>query len=330
MLNKTLILFFLTVASQMMAQGPFAPPAGQEGSSAIHKDSDLFKGWAVGCEVINGFKDISNPELGFVNAGSCIDVLGKSGERGTLSLGDGGSVILTFDPPITNGLGWDFAVFENGFEDDFLELAFVEVSSDGNNFHRFPAVSLTDTEEQVGPFGTLDATLINNLAGKYRLFYGVPFDLEELKDVNGLDVTNITHLKIIDVVGSINEEYASYDSNGNIINDPWPTPFMTGGFDLDAVGVINSKEYENPKFSLVVKPNPANSSSFIKISAPFPCDANIRIYNLNGISVWNENLHLSYTGVHFIKLNNTELFPGLYLIKLQHPNGFETFKMIML
>ena len=38
----------------------------------------------------------------------------------------------------------------------------------------------------------------------------------------------------------MNNLYASYDSQGNIINDPFPTPFETGGFDLDAIGVIHS------------------------------------------------------------------------------------------
>ena len=36
-------------------------------------------------------------------------------------VGDGGSAILTFDTPIANGPGFDFAVFENGFSDTFLE-----------------------------------------------------------------------------------------------------------------------------------------------------------------------------------------------------------------
>ncbi|MEZ4549679.1 MAG: hypothetical protein R2874_04140 [Desulfobacterales bacterium] len=49
-------------------------------------------------------------------------------------LGRGGSIILTFDPPVENGEGWDFAVFENSFNDFNLELAFVEVSSNGTDF----------------------------------------------------------------------------------------------------------------------------------------------------------------------------------------------------
>ena len=56
-----------------------------------------------------------------------------------MPLGDDGSLVLTFPAPIADGAGPDFAVFENAFSTEFLELAFVEVSSDGTNFTRFPA-----------------------------------------------------------------------------------------------------------------------------------------------------------------------------------------------
>ena len=42
-----------------------------------------------------------------------------------------------------NGNSWDFCVFENAFNDSFLELGFVEVSSNGNDFYRFPSTSFT-------------------------------------------------------------------------------------------------------------------------------------------------------------------------------------------
>jgi hypothetical protein len=161
------------------------------------------------------------------------------GKSGVVSLGDGGIATLTFSAAIFNGEGFDFAIFENSFSDDFLELAHVEVSSDGINFFRFPSVSLSPSDVQVESFGLLDATQIYNLAGKYRLFYGTPFDLQDLANELGLDINSMTHVRIIDVVGSILPEFATYDSQGNIINDPWPTPFPTSGFDLDAVGVIH-------------------------------------------------------------------------------------------
>jgi hypothetical protein len=233
------LFFTYLLLNGLMLPAQFHPPAGLEGSNAIHKDSAVFVGWATGCEVVRGYMNIAEPELGYASAGTPELAIGKAGQVGTVSLGDAGYAILTFEYPIINGEGYDFAVFENAFSDDFLELAYVEVSSDGVNYFRFPSVSLTQTEEQIGTFGSVDATKINNLAGKYRVMYGTPFDLEELKDQPGLDVNHVTHVKIIDAVGSIDDEYARFDSEGNKINFPWPTPFETGGFDLDAIGVLH-------------------------------------------------------------------------------------------
>lgn len=55
----------------------------------------------------------------------------------------------------------------------------------------------------------------------------------------GLNLNSVTHIRIVDVVGSIDPLYATRDSLNRVINDPWPTFFETGGFDLDAVGVIH-------------------------------------------------------------------------------------------
>jgi hypothetical protein len=186
--------------------------------------------------------NISNPGLGLATAGTAADALGiaQGNTSGVVSLGDGGQITLTFTGGIRNGPGADFAVFENGFSDSFLELAFVEVSSNGSDFFRFPAISLTQTSTQVGGFGSLDATNLYNLAGKYRAGFGTPFDLAELAGFSPLlDVGAVTHVRIVDVVGSINPLYASYDSLGNLVNDPWSTPFASSGFDLDAVGVLH-------------------------------------------------------------------------------------------
>jgi hypothetical protein len=209
--------------------------------------------WATGYQdLIRGPNDISTPGNGNAAFGDPNDILGPSGANGSdqpvISLGDGGSVVLTFAAPITNGSGDDFAVFENA-NGEFLELAFVEVSSDGSNFFRFAAISNTQTDTQVGTFGQLNPNDLSNLAGKYSFGIGTGFDLQELAGISGIDINAVTHVKIIDVVGSIDSEYATYDSLGNIVNDPWKTDFSssddpnftsTGGFDLDAVGVINA------------------------------------------------------------------------------------------
>ena len=131
-------------------------------------------------------------------------------------------------------------VFENSFDGNFLEFAFVEVSSDGSNFFRFPATSLIDTAVQVGTFENTDCRLVKNLAGTYVAGYGTPFDLAELGTTIGLNKNAITHVRIVDVVGCIQPAYCSRDAIGKKINEPWPTPFAQGGFDLDAIGVLHS------------------------------------------------------------------------------------------
>ena len=81
------------------------------------------------------------------------------------------------------------------------------------------------------------------MAGKFKQGYGTPFDLEDVIDSIGINLDSINFVRITDVVGSINTSFATYDSQGNIINDPYPTPFGSCGFDLDAVAVINENTF---------------------------------------------------------------------------------------
>ncbi|MCX6249067.1 MAG: T9SS type A sorting domain-containing protein [Bacteroidetes bacterium] len=287
----------------------FPPPAGQAGSTAIFKDSVIIVGWATGCVVQRGYINLFDTSLTYdgdnkANFGTEGSALGKADEA-PVSLGDGGYAILTFDHPVTNGPGYDFAVFENGLSDTFLELGFVEVSSDGVNYFRFPAVSLTQTSKQITTFGTLDATKIDNLAGKYRVDYGTPFDLALLDGTPGLDITRITHIKIIDAVGSIKPSIARYDSQGNIVNDPWPTPFNTGGFDLDAVGVLHFS-YSTGDQVLYLYPNPVIDRITINLFIGSIFD--IVIHDISGKMVWekkglpnNSTIDLTFlsSGIYF-------------------------------
>jgi hypothetical protein len=239
-------------AAMVPFDGPYAPPPGMAGSTAVaYRDAEKdprILGWATGVSSFTaGPTDIQFPEGPFASWGSPTDALGPadgevSDNLAVVSLGDGGQITLTFAQPFGNGPGPDLAVFENGFEDDFLELAFVEVSSNGTTFHRFPAISLTQTNTQLGGFGYLDTTYVHNLAGKYRRGFGTPFDLAELAGMDELDISAITHVRIVDVVGSLDEAYRRLDSQGNPINDPWTTDFETGGFDLDAVAILSIPE----------------------------------------------------------------------------------------
>ena len=238
------LICLLILLTWLPALGQYAPQAGLPGSTAVPATSSAFTEWASGCTIQRGYLNIANPTLGVVTSGDSSMALGPA-DMATVSLGDSGVATLTFPGTIFNGPGPDFAVFENGFinpsndSQAFLELAFVEVSSDGIHYTRFPSQSLTETNVQIPGSGVyMYANDINNLAGKYIGHYGTPFDLEELSGIAGLDINNITHVRIVDVVGSVSG-HSSYDGSGRIINDPYPTNFPTGGFDLDAVGVMH-------------------------------------------------------------------------------------------
>lgn len=234
------VLFF---ASRAWA-GPYAPAAGQLGSTAIANSSSSIVEWANGFQnLVRGPLDIANPGLGNASFGTGNEALGLADGNAShiVSLGDGGQITLSFAQPITNGPGIDLAVFENSFADTFLELAFVEVSSNGTDFARFPAVSLTQTATQVGSFGSLDPTNLDNLAGKYRAGFGTPFDLSQVVGLSAnVDVDHIQFVRIVDVIGTINSALGSHDSLGNLVNDPYNTPFASGGFDLDGVAVLHA------------------------------------------------------------------------------------------
>ncbi len=297
--------------THFFTQGSFAPNADTPGTTAIFKDSSVFVNWATGCEVSRGPQDIAIDGSPLVSVGESHFAIGMSGANGVVSLGDGGSAVLTFERPIINGSGWDFAVFENGFTNDFLELAFVEVSSDGVNYFGFETTSEIQTNIQVGAFDYTDATEINNFAGKYRAQYGTPFDLEELENIAGLDINNITHIKIIDVVGSIDPNFATYDTQGNIVNDPYPTDFPQGGFDLDAVGVIHEQplSIEENEISFQMFPNPTSGNLTISHEGSLI----IEIIDVSGKVLLNETfeniatLNLSYLehGIYWVKCNES-------------------------
>jgi hypothetical protein len=153
-----------------------------------------------------------------------------------------GSITLEFAQPLHDLTGADFVVFENGTISQsslggagaggiFGELAHVEVSGDGVNFIRFPGRSLTSS--QTGAYGTIDPTLVHNLAGKHVNAYGdswgTPFDL------SAVGLSSATHIRIVDIPGN----GAFPDSMGNPVYDPWKT-FGSGGFDLEAIGGIST------------------------------------------------------------------------------------------
>ena len=211
----------------------FPGPAGSPTGRAWSSEDSAFVGWAsevtdhqVGADVAAVWLDTSRA-LGPASASS-VDIL---------ALGEGGAVTLAFDPPIADSAGDDFAVFENGFSDDFLELAEVEVSSDGITYARFDTAS--HVPDAIGAFGTLDPRALSGFAGTVRVGFGVGFDLARLAFhpavLTGLvDLATITHVRVIDVPG----DGRRTDAWGRPVYDPWPT-VGSAGFDLEAVGVLH-------------------------------------------------------------------------------------------
>ena len=295
--------------------GPFCGAVGAEGCNAIKADSSAIVAWATGVTVTRGPRNIANPDLGLAATGTESNAIGMATLNDVydvVSLGDGGSALVTFARPIRNGEGPDFAVYENGFSDNSLELAFVEVSTDGQRFVRFPATCLTQTETQLANAGQTDPTNLNNLAGKFRIGYGTPFDLEELRDSTGINIDSIVYVRVVDVVGSIDPQYGTYDAYGHIINDPWPTPFEASGYDLTGVAVL----HENTNTSGITEvmtvegiwPNP--TADRVNVSMRYAAEG--LLYDLTGRQVAAYSLR---EGLNTLDLTN--LKNGVYMLRTE-------------
>jgi hypothetical protein len=291
---KLLFVTIFLLLNNFLGMAQFPPAAGLPGSTAVHRDTSIIVNWAKQCAINVGYIHVADTTIYYAgsnkaNYGTAIDGIDKADDH-VVSLGDGGEAILSFDPPIRNGNGFDFAVFENGLNDNFLELAFVEVSSDSIRFVRFPATSLTQDTIQVPTFGYIEPTQINNLAGKYRVLFGTPFDLDDLKDSTAIDLLHIRYVRITDVIGTMDPRYTRYDAFGHKINDPWPTPWNTGGYDLDGVGVIHENLQSLSGYNAdIVKIYPNPFKEKVKVRLPAGTIAKMEIRNLEGQRICSQD-----------------------------------------
>jgi hypothetical protein len=155
-----------------------------------------------------------------------------------VTLGANGTLTVSFADPLENRAGADLRVFENTlvlpeFGGNFNDLGFVEVSSNGTDFARFPTLSLVAAP--VGAFDLVDPALYDGFAGI------AAFDDFDLSDLVGLppvlsgavDLLAIRYVRIVDVRG----DGSVADSVGNPIYDTHPGA-GSAGFDLDAVAAI--------------------------------------------------------------------------------------------
>jgi hypothetical protein len=167
-----------------------------------------------------------------------------SGSIDVLTLGDGGSVTLGFDVVLRNGPGADLIVFENGFAfgtSVFAEVAFVEISTNGVDFARFPS-SYVPPSGGSTPMGTFygmcgGMPIVANVSTDPTSPFdpvrsgGEALDLAELAGhplvIGGqLDLQDVNFVRLVDVAAG------DVDSNG--------VPISGGtSADVDAVALLH-------------------------------------------------------------------------------------------
>ncbi len=219
-------------------------PAGY--LSSIELENPAYSHAAAAVEsLVRGPIDIADPGGAVASYGTADDAIGDP-DGTVVSLGDGGSIVLSFgeDMVIDNVAGPDIGVYENGMFQNwpagaghtgyFFELGFVEVSSDGVNFARFPTKT-ANTAAIVG-MDMLRPLDYFGFAGNSLGAVSANYDLDDLAGdplvADGtVDLDRIRYVKVVDAVG----DGSTTDSLGNPVYDPYPTAFSSGGFDLDAV-----------------------------------------------------------------------------------------------
>ncbi len=198
---------------------------------AIHMNSSKISGWA---KFYNDYSPGANCDNKWQTPEKALGPA-KGDSYDIVCLGDGGSITLSFETQIEDRMGADFAVFENSFSSEFLELAFVEISANGTDFYRFHTSSKTSAP--VTEYGTIDFENVYDINNNYTGFsgihpqgYGTVFDIAAIPEMEG---KRITHIRIIDIIGDGN----TFDTDNSPIYDPYPQN-GSAGFDLDAIAII--------------------------------------------------------------------------------------------
>jgi hypothetical protein len=185
----------------------------------------------------------------------------NQGSTDVVSLGVGGTLTLEMDPAVLDGAGADLMVCENAFYvtgtlQSFAEVAFVEVSSDGEHFARLSS-NYTGPQEPLPIFTGIHPARYRGFAGVMPVSAHPPevdpldvtaaggdlFDLHELVDdplvqADLLDLGDIRFVRIIDV-----EAGAAVDTAGHTVFD------CGVGFgsscDIDAVVGLNTVQNQD-------------------------------------------------------------------------------------
>jgi hypothetical protein len=250
MLRTYVFALLLSLTAAVASAGTYSGPTETSHpiDAAIPSNSPLFTEWA---DQIDASRTYFAPRGSTTISPTGVNSLGDLDATQIAADDPVGYLTVTFPKGIRNGAGADFAVFENGFTYGspnglFAELAYVEVSSNGVDFARFPSIS-TNVAPMTGSgaFAGFDMSNVYNLAGKHAGGFGTPFNLDDLLTdplvADGtVNLASIQYVKLVDIPGN-----GSYlDSLGNPILDNWLTT-GSGGFDFrlpvgQGVGVINA------------------------------------------------------------------------------------------
>jgi hypothetical protein len=241
---KTKILLMMILTMLLASGNVFAAPGDFDGPYPLNGVTpDVANWWATS---VIGSSNQNPPEniLGAVDGAWAI---GRPGD---------GWITVGFDQAITNGTGYDFAVWENGFNVGgtgriYAELGYVDVSTDGENWVEFPSAYL-EVESGVP---NIDPTYVYNLAGNYEAHYipvedreGTPFNLDDILSTDAVlaslvDPNEINYVRLRDIIGGgeggNNWDQATYFGYDR---DHWIHDGIAygGGADWDAIGVMNA------------------------------------------------------------------------------------------
>lgn len=221
--------------------------------------SSLDPGYAVSVfDFVPGDEAGSDPEstLGPPTGGGL-----TQGSVDTYTLGTGGSITLRMEPPLLDGHGADLLVCENPFFvtgtlQSFAEVAFVEVSTDGVQFARFPT-SYTGPGDPLPLFTGIHPARYRGFAGAMPVSASPPlvdpldlpaaggdaFDFSVLEDhplvqAEQLDLADVRYVRLIDVEAGVD-----FDTAGHLVFDAGIGNGSAA--DIDAVVGLNTTENQS-------------------------------------------------------------------------------------
>ncbi len=215
------------LAACACGSSPASPPASRFVTGIVQFDPAGCSGF--GAASLPGI--VEGPPVGGGRDHGSLDVV---------SLGSGGSIVLTFAPnAIVDGPGPDFIVFENPFwiggnaSDVYAEPGEVSVSDDGQTWTAFPCAPTIDAGASDG---TGTAPPYGSCAG-WGVVYSTPqngispFDPAAAGgDAFDLADVGVKHARFVRIIDRTAEPCP--DAAG---------PPNSNGFDLDAIAIVNAE-----------------------------------------------------------------------------------------